>query len=73
MFLMMVFLFVRLNGQRKEHTNIVKQHVSYVPPKYGNCCIVFDGYKQGPSIKEQERRVRKACADIQQTESSKLT
>ena len=33
--------------------------------------LFFDGYKQGLSIKEHEheRRVRKACADIQLTES----
>ncbi|XP_065911780.1 uncharacterized protein [Dysidea avara] len=53
------------------YQDIVKQYVSYVRAKYGNCCIVFDGYKQGPSIKdhEHERRVKKACADIQLIES----
>ncbi len=52
MFLMVVLLFTRLNGQRKEHT-IVKQYVSYVRVKYGTCCIVFDGYQEGPSIKTE--------------------
>ena len=51
--------------------DIVKQYVSYVRAKYGSCCIVFDGYRQGPSIKdhEHERRVKKACADVQLNES----
>ena len=45
--------------------------MSYVRSNYGNCCIVFDGYGQGPSIKDHEhqRRVGKACADIQVSES----
>lgn len=50
--------------------------MTYVRAKYGKCCIVFDGYEQGPSIKDSEhnRRAlhcRKACADIQLTESVK--
>ena len=53
------------------YLDIVKQYVSYVRAKYGSCCIVFDGYRQGPSIKdhEHERRVKKACADVQRIES----
>ena len=46
---------------------IVKQYVSFVRAKYGTCHIIFDGYQDGPSIKDHEhqRRVKKACADIQ--------
>ncbi len=53
--------------------DIAKQYVSYVRAKYGNCCIVFDGYQEGPSIKDHEnqRRVKKACAHIQFSESMK--
>lgn len=57
--------------KRGTYQDIVKQYVSYVRCKYGTCCIVFDGYKQGPSIKDHEhqRRVKKSCADIQVVES----
>jgi len=53
------------------YQDIVKQYVSYVRVKYGDCCIVFDGYKQGLSTKDHEhkRRATKACADIQLVES----
>ena len=48
-----------------------KHYVSYVRTKYGSCCIVFDGYDQGPSINDHEhlRRLQKRCADIQLAES----
>ena len=53
------------------YLDIVKQYVNYVHAKYGSYCIVFDGYRQRPSIKdhEYERRVKKACADVQLNES----
>ena len=38
------------------YLDIVKQYVSYVHAKYGSCCIIFDGYRQGPSIKDQESK-----------------
>ena len=56
-------------AKKGTYQDIVKQYMSYVRVKYGNCFIVFDGYKQGPWIIEHERRVRTACADIQLTES----
>jgi len=58
-------------AKKGTYQDIVKQYVSYVRVKYGNCCIVFDGYKQGPSTKdhEHERRAKKACADIQLIDS----
>ena len=33
---------------------------------YGPSCIVFNGYKQSPSVKDHEhqRRLKKTCADI---------
>ena len=58
-------------AKKGTYQDMVKQYVSYVHVKYGNCFIVFDGYKQGPWIKdhEHERRGRTACADIQLAES----
>ena len=45
----------------------MKQYASYVCVKYGTCHIIFDSYQDGPSIKDHghQRRVNKACADIQ--------
>ena len=42
----------------------------FVLRKYGTSCIVFDGYEQGPSIKDHEHqlRVSRTCADIQLSE-----
>ncbi len=62
----------------KKHSTykeITKHYVNYVRTKYGSCCIVFDGYDQGPSIKDHEhvRRVHKACADIQLAESTRAS
>jgi 5'-3' exonuclease len=48
------------------------QYVCYVRHKYRrNCCIIFDGYAQGPSIKHHEhlRRRTKSCANIQVKET----
>ena len=50
------------------YKEIAKQYVCRVRGKYGKSCIVFDGYEQGPSIKDHEhqRRVKTTtCADIQ--------
>ena len=49
------------------YSEIAKTYVSYVHQHYGHSCIIFDGYKQGPSIKDHEhqRRLKKTCADIQ--------
>ncbi len=57
------------------YKEITKHYVNYVRTKYGSCCIVFDGYDQGPSIKDHEhvRRVHKACADIQLAESMRAS
>ena len=48
------------------YQDIAMQYVSYVRARYKQSCIVFDGYEQGPSIKDHEhlRRVKKACANI---------
>ncbi len=58
-------------AKKATYKDIAMQYVSYVQTKYGNVCIVFDGYDQGPSIKDHEhqRRVGKTCADIHLTES----
>ena len=56
------------------YLDIVKQYVGFVRAKYGRCYIVFDGYRQGPSIKdhEHERRIKKACGDVQLLESMEV-
>ena len=67
-------LIHRVKWQKKvTYKDITMQYVNYVRARYGNCCIVFDGYGQGPSIKDHEhqRRAGKTCADIQLTESTK--
>ena len=53
------------------YKDVAKQYVRYVRAKYGQSCIVFDGYQQGPSIKDHEhqRRIGKTCAEIQLKES----
>ena len=58
-------------GKKMSYQEVAKQYVSYVRGKYGESCVVFDGYEQGPSIKDHEhlRRVKKVCADIQLNES----
>ena len=58
-------------AKKKSYQEIAKQYVSYVRGKYGESCVVFDGYEQGPSIKDHEhlRRAKKICADVQLSES----
>ena len=57
-------------GKKMSYQEVAKQYVSYVRGKYGESCVVFDGYEQGPSIKDHKhlRRVKKVCADIQLSE-----
>jgi hypothetical protein len=53
-------------AKNETYHSIVLQYMSYVRSKYGECCcICFDGYEQGPSIKDHEhqRRAKKTCAD----------
>ena len=54
-------------GKKMSYQEVAKQYMSYVRGKYGESCVVFDGYEQGPSIKDHEqlRHVKKVCADIQ--------
>ena len=58
-------------AKKAMYKDVAKQYVKYVRSKYGQSCIVFDGYQQGPSIKDHEhqRRIGKICADIQLKES----
>ncbi len=60
-------------AKKVTYQDIARQYVSYARVKYGNCCIAFDGYNQGPSTKDHEhvRRTKRACADIQLIESMK--
>ena len=57
-------------AKKATYKDIAKQYVSYVRAKY-HSCIVYDGYEQGPSIKDQEhqRRIGKTSGDIQLRES----
>ena len=56
--------------KKATYKDITQQHVSYVRAKYGASSIIFDGYEQGPSIKDHEHqlRVARTCADIQVNE-----
>ena len=53
------------------YQEVVKQYVSYVRGKYGESCVVFDGYEQRPTIKDHKhlRLVKMVCAEIQLSES----
>jgi len=53
------------------YQEVAKQYVFYVQGKYGESCVVFDGYEQGPLIKDHEhlRLVKKVYPDIQLNES----
>jgi hypothetical protein len=46
---------------------VVQQYVNYVWKHFGcNCIVVFDGYCNGPSIKDHEHQKQavKSCPDI---------
>lgn len=67
-------LLHRVKWKKKTtYKEIALQYVKYVRTRYGDCCIVFDGYDNGPSIKDHEHKQRmgKCCADIQLSESIK--
>ena len=38
------------------YREIATSYVSYVHQHYGPSCIVFDGYKQSPSVKDHEHQ-----------------
>jgi hypothetical protein len=47
--------------------DVVQQYIEYIRRHYGyKCTIVFDGYCNGPSVKDSEhmRRAKKSCPDI---------
>ena len=49
------------------YREIINQYTEYVFRKYGRSCIVFDGYNNGPSIKDHEhlrRTTGKISANI---------
>ena len=58
-------------SKKATYKEIAMQYVRHVQAKYGLACVIFDGYEQGPSLKDHEhqRRVTKTCADIQLSES----
>ena len=43
-------------GKKMTYQDIAKQYVCHIHGKYGESCIVFDVYKQGPSIKDHEHQ-----------------
>ena len=57
--------------KKATYKTIASHYVLYAKTKYGCCCIVFDGYGNGPSTKDPEhkRRVGKTCADVYLEES----
>lgn len=57
-------------AKKATYKDIAQQYVRYVRSKYGNSCIVFDGYEQGPSIKDHEHQ--KSCEDVQMSSSVNL-
>ena len=71
MFLMGEPYYTGYSGEKMSYQQIAQQYVSYVRGKYGQSCVVFDGYEQGASIKDHEhlRCVKTVCADIQLNES----
>jgi hypothetical protein len=49
------------------YSEVVSQYVTYVQKHFGlNCFIIFDGYCNGPTIKDHEHQKRavKSCPDI---------
>ena len=54
---------------------ILDQYSSYLRGKYGICCVVFDGYESGPSIKDHEhkRRSGKKAANLKIQTNTKMT
>ena len=40
------------------YQSILNQYSNYVKTKYGKCCIVFDGYENGPYMKDHEHKRR---------------
>ena len=50
-------LLHRVKWQKKTtYKEIAIQYVKYVRTWYGDCCVVFDGYENGPSIKDHEHK-----------------
>ena len=40
--------------KKATYHDIAGVYVIYVQQHYGHYCVIFDGYKQGPSIKDHE-------------------
>jgi hypothetical protein len=54
-------------SQTRTYADVVQQYLNYVRKHFGcNCIVVFDGYCNGPSIKDHEHQKRavKSCSDI---------
>ena len=54
--------------RRSTYKDVAQQYVTYVNQKFGQCHVVFDGYDDGPAIKDHEHQRRsigkKASAEI---------
>ena len=48
--------------KQSTYQEIIHKYINYVESHYGKCSVVFDGYQDGPSIKDHEhfRRLMKA-------------
>ena len=57
-------LLHRVKWQKKvTYKPIVNQYVKYVRTRYGDCCVVFDGYGHGPSITDHLSRTMSISKD----------
>ncbi|CAB4015002.1 hypothetical protein AC249_AIPGENE778 [Paramuricea clavata] len=66
----------KVKWQKKvTYKDIAVQYVNYVRTRYRDCCIVFDGYGQGPTIKDHkhQRRIGKTCAENIKAHSDQQT
>ena len=48
--------------KQSTYQEIIQKYINYVESHYGKCSVVFDGYQDGPSIKDHKyfRRLMKA-------------
>ena len=65
---------VKWSTNNADVQHILDQYSSYLR-KYGVCCVVFDGYESGPSIKDHEhkRRSGKKAANLKIQTNTKMT
>ena len=66
---------VKWSTNNADVQQILDQYSSYLRGRYGVCCVVFDGYESGPSIKDHEhkRRSGKKAANLKIQTNTKMT